>query len=120
MSGLARMLARRGYRVTGSDMAGSPVVESLRAEGFAIVIGHDAANIGSPDLVITTAAAQPSNPELLAAQTAGVPVVKRAAVLGLLCNTLDCIAVAGSHGKSTTSGLLAFALERAGEKPSFA
>lgn len=120
MSALARMLAHQGYRISGSDAAESPVVEGLRAEGFDVVIGHHAENLGDAELLIATAAVQPSNPELRAAVSRGVPVVKRAAVLGMLSNELDCIAVAGSHGKSTTSGMLAHALSRAGEAPSFA
>ncbi len=120
MSGLARMLARRGYHVTGSDMSDSPIVAQLTAEGIPVCVGHAAENVGSADLVIRTAAAPDSNPELTWARDHGIPVVKRAAVLGLLCGSRDCIAVAGTHGKSTTSGMLAFALDRAGLAPSFA
>ncbi|HET7037082.1 MAG TPA: UDP-N-acetylmuramate--L-alanine ligase [Thermomicrobiaceae bacterium] len=121
MSGLARMLAGSGYTVTGSDALDSPLVQQLRAEGLAVSVGHDRANLGTPALVITTrAAARPDNPELLLAQELGIPVVKRGAVLGLLCDERDCIAVAGTHGKSTTCGMLALGLERAGESPSFA
>jgi UDP-N-acetylmuramate--alanine ligase len=120
MSGLARMLVRRGYHVTGSDMSDSPVMARLAAEGIPVHVGHDAENVGSADLVIITAAAPTSNPELVSARERGIPVVKRAAVLGLLCRSRLCIAVAGTHGKSTTSGMLAFSLDRAGLAPSFA
>ena len=120
MSGLARMLLRRGYHVTGSDMSDSPIVAQLVAEGIPVHIGHAAENVGPADLVIKTAAAPDSNPELVWARDQGIPVVKRAAVLGLLCESRVCIAVAGTHGKSTTSGMLAFALDRAGLAPSFA
>lgn len=120
MSGLARILRARGYRVTGSDAVDSPVVDGLRQEGFAVAIGHDAAAIGNADLVVMTAAARESNPEVVAARLRGIPVIKRAALLGLLCDERECLAVAGTHGKSTTSGMLALALERAGEDPSFA
>ncbi len=120
MSGLARMLVRRGYRVTGSDMVDSPTVHQLAAEGVPVWVGHAAENVGIADLIITTAAAPSSNPELVQARTEGIPIVKRAAVLGLLCESRVCIAVAGSHGKSTTSGMLAFALDKAGLAPSFA
>lgn len=120
MSGLARILAARGYRVTGSDAADSPVVQSLRDDRFLVAIGQDAANLGAPQLVVATAAARDANPELLAARERGIPVLKRATVLGLLCDERICIAVAGTHGKSTTSGMLALALSRAGEDPSFA
>ncbi len=120
MSGLARMLVRRGYRVTGSDMTESPIVAQLAAEGLPVWVGHAAENVGLADLVITTSAAPASNPELVSARERGIPIVKRAAVLGLLCESRTCIAVAGTHGKSTTSGMLAYALDRAGLAPSFA
>jgi UDP-N-acetylmuramate--alanine ligase len=120
VSGLARMLAGRGYRVSGSDMSQSPVTDALRAEGIQVAIGHDAANVAGADLVVMTAAVRAENPEVVAAQAAGMPVVKRAALLGLLANAAECIAVAGSHGKSTTSGMATLALERAGKSPSFA
>jgi UDP-N-acetylmuramate--alanine ligase len=120
VSGLARMLASRGYRVTGSDMSPSPVVEALRQEGIDVTIGHDAGNVGNADLVIATAAARDDNPEIAAARQREIPIVKRAAALGLLANPAACLAVAGSHGKSTTSGMAAFALTRAGFEPSFA
>lgn len=120
MSGLARMLARRGYRVTGSDLVDSLIVKQLASEGMPVWIGHSAQNVGLADLVITTAAAPSTNPELLGAVERGIPVVKRAAVLGMLCESRTCIAVAGTHGKSTTSGMLSYAMDRAGLAPSFA
>ena len=120
VSGLARMLAGRGYRVSGSDMSHSPATDALRAEGIDVRIGHDAANVAGVDLVVMTAAVRADNPEVVAAHAAGVPVVKRAALLGLLANAAECLAVAGSHGKSTTSGMAALALDRAGQSPSFA
>lgn len=120
VSGLARMLAGRGYRVSGSDMSQSPATEALRVEGIDVRIGHDAANVSGADLVVMTAAVRAENPEVVAAVAAGAPVVKRAALLGLLANAATCVAVAGSHGKSTTSGMTALALERAGQSPSFA
>jgi UDP-N-acetylmuramate--alanine ligase len=91
MSGLARMLARRGYMVTGSDIAHSPVVAALLREGLPVVIGHAPENVGEADLLITTAAAPPDNPELIAARERGIPVVKRAAVLGMLAADRTCI-----------------------------
>jgi UDP-N-acetylmuramate--alanine ligase len=120
VSGLARMLARRGYVVSGSDMSRSPITDDLVAEGINVAIGHEAANVAGADLVVMTAAAREDNPEVAAARGRGVPVVKRAALLGLLANPLDCLAVAGSHGKSTTSGMAALALTRAEVQPSFA
>lgn len=120
VSGLARMLMSRGYQVTGSDMSNSPIVADLVREGIDVRIGHDAANIGDAELVIATAALHDDNPELVAARERGIPVVKRAAALGMLANPAVGLAVAGSHGKSTTSGMAAFAFDRAGLAPSFA
>jgi UDP-N-acetylmuramate--alanine ligase len=120
VSGLARMLVTRGYRVSGSDMSQSPATDALRAEGIEVAIGHAAGNVAGADLVVMTAAVKGDNPEVVAANAASVPVVKRAALLGLLANVADCVAVAGSHGKSTTSGMATLALDRAGTSPSFA
>lgn len=120
VSGLARMLRERGYRVSGSDMAASPVTAELEAEGIEVRIGHDPGNVRGADFLVTTAAAKPDNPELVAARELGIPVVKRAAVLGLLARAYRTLAVAGSHGKSTTSGMAAVALDRAGLSPGFA
>ncbi len=120
VSGLARMLARRGYAVTGSDLNDSPTVRELRAEGIPVAVGHDAASVGDATLVVITAALRPDNPELVEARRRGIRVVKRAALLGLLANPTICLAVAGSHGKSTTSGMATLALDRAGLDPSFA
>lgn len=120
VSGLARMLRRRGYHVTGSDMSASPATSDLAGEGITVAIGHDAVNVGDADLVVMTAAVREDNPELIVARERGIPVVKRAALLGLLANPLRCLAVAGSHGKSTTSGMAALALDMAHLDPSFA
>ncbi|MFL5762037.1 MAG: UDP-N-acetylmuramate--L-alanine ligase [Thermomicrobiales bacterium] len=121
MSGLARILFAWGYRVTGSDAVASEQTEALQAEGIQVGIGHnqraDAANAA---LVVVTAAVRGDNPELAAALEAGVPAVKRAQLLGLLANAKQCVAVAGSHGKSTTSGMIASALLELGAEPSYA
>jgi UDP-N-acetylmuramate--alanine ligase len=120
VSGLARMLHGRGYRVSGSDASRSPITDELAALGIAVQIGHAAALVAGADYVVATAAARDDNPELVAARAAGLPVVKRAALLAALANDARCLAVAGTHGKSTTSGMAALALERAGYAPSFA
>jgi UDP-N-acetylmuramate--alanine ligase len=120
VSGLARILVDRGYCVTGSDIADGPVLDDLRALGVAIQIGHDAGNVHGSDLVVTTAAAKSSNPELEEAVRLGIPIIKRAGLLGELSSDRVCIAVAGSHGKSTTSGMFAVALHESGMSPSFA
>lgn len=120
VSGLARMLLARGYRVSGSDLAESTSTRELQSEGVTVSLGHTACNVAGAELVVTTAAARDDNPEIVAAQQQGVPVVKRAALLGLLANHSACLAVAGTHGKSSTSGMAAYALNEAGQQPSFA
>ena len=121
MSGLARILTTWGYDVSGSDGSHSPMLDELASEGIAVNVGHtmlDAA--ANADLVVMTAAVNETNPEVAAALTAGKPVIKRAALLGALMNARDGLAVAGSHGKSTTSGMLATALLALGTDPSYA
>ncbi len=121
MSGLARILRAWGYEISGSDGADSPLLRELESEGVRVAVGHTMlAEAASADLVVMTAAASEENPEVAAARAAGVPVMKRAALLGALANARDGIAVAGSHGKSTTSGMLATALIRLGADPSYA
>jgi UDP-N-acetylmuramate--alanine ligase len=121
MSALARILLAWGYRVTGSDSTASDQTAALKAEGIPVGIGHSqlqaAANAA---LVVVTAAVRGDNPEVYAAQSSGIPIVKRAKLLGLLANAKKCIAVAGTHGKSTTSGMIATALLHLGAEPSYA
>ena len=121
MSGLARILSSWGYRVTGSDAFPSELVTSLQDEGISVAIGHSAiANASTADLVVATAALHDTNPEVHAAIGNAVPVIKRAELLGLLANERTCVAVAGSHGKSTTSGMLVSAMTTLGLDPSYA
>jgi UDP-N-acetylmuramate--alanine ligase len=121
MSGLARILHAWGYRVTGSDAAASPLLEELAEEGIAGTVGHTATEeAATADLVVITAAVRPDNPEVAAAEAAGRPAIKRARLLGILADARRGIAVAGSHGKSTTSGMIAAALRALGADPSFA
>ena len=121
MSGLARILRAWGYEVSGSDATASPLTDELAAEGIGVAIGHTAtAEAAAADLVVMTAAVRDGNPEVTAAREAGRPVVKRAALLGALADARRGIAVAGSHGKSTTSGMITTALLALGERPSYA
>ncbi|CAN5572114.1 UDP-N-acetylmuramate--L-alanine ligase [soil metagenome] len=120
VSGLARLMSGRGYRVTGSDISASDTTRELEAEGIDVRIGHAAEHVDGVEVVITTAAAGPDNAELVAARALRIPVVKRAAVLGALAKPYRTLAVAGSHGKSTTSGMAAVALDAAGYQPGFA
>ena len=122
MSGLARVLQRFGYVVTGSDSTESPAVRSLRDEGVSIVIGHDDPSLaGQAALVVSTRRAElHAATELEAARENGAVIVKRGQLLGMIANPLRSIAVAGTHGKSTTSGMLTVAMLKLGEKPGFA
>ncbi|MBA2454510.1 MAG: UDP-N-acetylmuramate--L-alanine ligase, partial [Chloroflexia bacterium] len=92
VSGLARMLQASGYQVTGSDISDSPIVQELVREGIQVTVGHDAANLGMAEIVIATAAARDENPEIMAARERGIPIVKRAAALGMLANPATCLA----------------------------
>jgi UDP-N-acetylmuramate--alanine ligase len=121
MSGLARIFLARGYAVSGSDAMASPQTESLEAIGVPVTIGHtDVARAARADLVVATAAVAGVNAEIDAARRANRPIVKRAAALGALANSRVNVAVAGSHGKSTTSGMITTALLALGHDPSYA
>ncbi|HZS02086.1 MAG TPA: UDP-N-acetylmuramate--L-alanine ligase [Chloroflexota bacterium] len=117
MSGLARWFLERGQRVTGSDARPGAAAAALAARGAAIYAGHAAAHVGGADLVVVTAAVAPDNPEVAAARARGIPVLSHADVLGLLTARGRGIAVAGTHGKTTTTALAGFLLERAGYDP---
>lgn len=121
MSGLARILRVQRYRVTGSDANASDQTAALQAEGIDVTIGHgDVDSATRADLVVITAAVGAGNAEVDAARAAGVRVIKRAELLGGLANPRVCVAVAGSHGKSSTSGMLVSALIALGQDPSYA
>jgi len=119
MSGLARLLLALGHDVTGSDVAASSATAALAGIGVRVSIGHDAANLGAADLVTASPAVRYDNVELQAARLAGVQVATRAEVLGALCALRETLAVAGTHGKTTTSSMLALILETAGRAPSW-
>jgi UDP-N-acetylmuramate--alanine ligase len=121
MSGLARIFLSRGYAVSGSDAQVSPQTEALEAIGIPVTIGHtDVSRAARADLVVATAAVSGANAEIDAARRANRPIVKRAAALGALANARVNVAVAGSHGKSTTSGMITTALLALGHDPSYA
>ncbi len=119
MSAIARVLHARGHIITGSDRQESPTVAALLSEGLAIVIGHAPENIGSADLVLTSSAIAQQNPELAAARARGIPVLERAEFFPLLTAEYDVIAVAGAHGKTTVTGMIATILLEANYDPSF-
>ena len=122
MSAIARILAARGNTVTGSDAKDSRRVTALRALGIEIWIGHDATRIdpGRIDSVVISTAIPTSNPELIAASTAGIQVLHRSDAVAELMSGSRPVAVAGTHGKTTTTSMLTVALQHCGADPSFA
>jgi UDP-N-acetylmuramate--alanine ligase len=119
MSGIAEVLANLGYQVSGSDLARSAVTERLAQQGIHIIIGHAAENITGSQAVVASTAVKADNPEVVAAQIAGVPVVPRAQMLAELMRLKQGIAIAGTHGKTTTTSLVASILGEAGFDPTF-
>ena len=111
MSGIAETLQALGHRVQGSDMAESANVERLRRRGIDVMIGHAAENVGQARVVVISSAVKMDNPEVVAAREARVPVVKRAEMLAELMRLKWAIAIAGTHGKTTTTSLIASVLE---------
>ena len=119
MNAIASVLVAMGHTVSGSDAVDSPVAQRLRAGGVPVAVGHDPSNIAGADVVAATSAVTGENPDVVAARHAGVPVLSRADVLAAICATRRTIAVAGTHGKTTTSSMLALILRHAGFDPSF-
>lgn len=120
MSGLAHLLAQQGHQVTGSDMEGSAVTDSLSQRGINVRIGHGLEHLPQRiDCLVVSAAIKQDNPQWTWARQRGVPVRKYAELLGELSTQLNTLAVAGTHGKSTCSGWLAYMLTQAGREPSF-
>src|SRR5499433_539751 len=111
MSGIAEVLSNLGYSVTGSDVADSANVKRLRDKGVKVVIGHKAENINGADVIVVSSAIKRDNPELIAARTKRLPVVRRAEMLAELMRLKSCVAIAGTHGKTTTTSLVASLLE---------
>lgn len=119
MSGIAEVLVNSGYRVSGSDIAESPVTRRLAKAGICVVIGHHLDNIKDSDVVVVSSAIDQSNPEVSGALAAGIPVIPRAEMLGELMRFQQGIAVAGTHGKTTTTSLVAAILIAAELDPTF-
>jgi UDP-N-acetylmuramate--alanine ligase len=119
MSGIAEVLLNLGYKVSGSDMAESATTKRLRECGADISIGHHAKNVGSAEAVVISTAVTGDNPEVLAARAARIPIVPRAVMLGELMRLKQGIAIAGTHGKTTTTSLLASVLAEGGLDPTF-
>ena len=124
MSGIARILADRGFAVSGSDARDSPMLAGLAGRGVRTAVGHDSANLslipGGPTAVVVSTAVRPDNPEVVAARAAGIAVVRRADALAALMTDRRSVCVAGTHGKTSTTSMLTVALQHAGLDPSFA
>lgn len=117
MSAIAQVLVEKGYHITGSDLHKTETVQKLEKQGAQIFVGHDAAHIGQTEAVVVSTAIAADNPEVLAAKAAGLPVLHRSDVLAALMAEKKGIAVAGAHGKTTTTSMLAVMLEKAGVDP---
>ena len=119
MSGIAEVLANQGYQVTGSDLVASATTARLADLGIRIVIGHHAVNVAQVDAVVVSTAVKEDNPEVIAARERRIPVVPRAQMLAELMRLKQGIAIAGTHGKTTTTSLVASALAAGGLDPTF-
>ncbi len=117
MSGIAELLHNLGYRVQGTDRAEGANTRRLQAAGVPITIGHDESNLGDAQVIVTSSAIKSDNPEVVAARKRLIPVVRRAEMLGELMRLKWSIAVAGTHGKTTTTSLVASILDTAGRDP---
>src|SRR5262245_57731491 len=111
MSGIAEVLVNLGYTVQGSDASENANVKRLREKGATISVGHAASNLGDAEVVVVSTAIKRDNPELIAARAKRVPVVRRAEMLAELMRLKSCVAIAGTHGKTTTTSLVATLLE---------
>ncbi|MFN7173784.1 MAG: UDP-N-acetylmuramate--L-alanine ligase [Thermaurantiacus tibetensis] len=117
MSGIAEVMANLGFRVQGSDIAENATVERLRARGIPVAIGHAAANLGEAQVVVVSTAIRPGNPEVEDARARRIPVVRRAEMLAELMRLKSTVCVAGTHGKTTTTSMVAALLDAGGLDP---
>ncbi|MFM7330833.1 MAG: UDP-N-acetylmuramate--L-alanine ligase [Brachymonas sp.] len=119
MSGIAEVLLNLGYAISGSDMSDGPVLQRLAALGIKTAVGHSASNLADVDCIVTSTAVKTDNPEVLAAREKHIPIVPRAVMLAELMRMKQGIAIAGTHGKTTTTSLVASVLAQAGLDPTF-
>src|SRR5271156_4759118 len=117
MSGIAEVLLNLGHQVQGSDLSDNANVKRLRERGATVFVGHDKANLGAAAVVVFSSAVKRDNPEVVAARARRIPVVRRAEMLAELMRLKQCVAVAGTHGKTTTTSLVATLLDAAGLDP---
>src|SRR5438132_4823696 len=111
MSGIAEVLCNLGYTVQGSDASESANVTRLRDKGIKISVGHRAENVDGADVVVVSTAIKRDNPELMAARAQRIPVVRRAEMLAELMRLKSCVAISGTHGKTTTTSMVATSIE---------
>src|SRR3990167_5264829 len=119
MCGIAEVLHNEGYHVTGSDLTENRPVEHLRSLGIPIFVGHEASHINGADVVVRSTAVQADNPEIMAAIEQSITIIPRAAMLAGLMRFRYGIAIAGTHGKTTTTSLVSSLLAEGGLDPSF-
>lgn len=117
MSGIAEVMHNLGYKVQGSDLSDSANVKRLKALGIKVFIGQKAENVADAQVVVVSSAIRPDNPELMEARARFLPVVRRAEMLAELMRLKSCVAIAGTHGKTTTTSLVAAILDKAGLDP---
>ena len=118
-SAIARILVHKGWHVSGSDNMYSPIIDQLRKEGVKVFLSHDPANIQNAELVVRSSAIQDDNPEVIEAKKRGLPVLKRVDFLKQVIGDQKCIAIAGSHGKTTTTAMVAWLFYECGMDPSY-
>ncbi|KPV55339.1 UDP-N-acetylmuramate--alanine ligase [Paenibacillus sp. A3] len=119
MSAIAKVMLEMGYQVSGSDLAQQELTEKLAAKGAQVFIGHEAQNVKGADVVVYSTALAKDNVEMVAAEELNIPMLHRSQMLARLMNAKKGIAVAGAHGKTTTSSMIALVLERCGLDPTF-
>ncbi|MCZ8513341.1 UDP-N-acetylmuramate--L-alanine ligase [Paenibacillus filicis] len=119
MSAIAKVMLEMGYQVSGSDLAQQELTEKLAAKGAQVYIGHQAENVKGADVVVYSTALPKDNVEMVAAEELNIPILHRSQMLGRLMNAKKGIAVAGAHGKTTTSSMIALVLEECGQDPTF-
>ncbi|OCT14926.1 UDP-N-acetylmuramate--L-alanine ligase [Paenibacillus pectinilyticus] len=119
MSAIAKVMLEMGYRISGSDLAQQELTEKLKAKGARVFIGHEATNVSGADLVVYSTALSKDNVEMQAAEQLNIPIIHRSQMLGRLMNERKGIAVAGAHGKTTTSSMIALVMEICGTDPTY-
>ncbi len=119
LSAIARVLMEQGHTISGSDRSSGPLADALARDGAAVRIGHDAANVEGADVVVISSAVAADNPEVAAARARGIPVFKRSDMIASVMAGQTVIAVAGTHGKTTTTSMIAHLLIEAGLQPGY-